>query len=151
MKEIHLSHLKLQTFTEQDAKDYCLLNNINPYSIKELYLVANKLTDISGSRIFKNLLFLSFYSNRLKDISVLKHLKNLNILILRDNKIKDISVIQNFKDLKTLSIDNLELESDQIKYIKSLNNLEILYCYNGFKDMSVLKQLYKNIEIIKLK
>ena len=30
MNKIILNNLKLKTFTEQDALDYCLLNNINP-------------------------------------------------------------------------------------------------------------------------
>ena len=52
----------------------------------------------------------------------------------------------NFKNLKTLDISYLELESDQIKYIKSIKNLNELCCDYGFKDMSVLDQL-KNTEI----
>jgi len=31
-----LYDLKLKTFTEQDAIDYCFLNNINPEDIKQL-------------------------------------------------------------------------------------------------------------------
>jgi len=41
------------------------------------------------------------------------------------------------------------LESDQIQYIKFLNNLKELISINRFKDMSVLKRLNMNIKIIK--
>ena len=125
MNKIRLNNLELKTFIEQNALDYCFLNNINPNDITELNLGFNKLTDISGIKLFKNTEKLWLDYNKLTDISVLKYLNNL----------------------KELTILNLELESDQIQYIKSLKNLEILYCYNGFKDMSVLKQINKNIKI----
>ena len=128
MNEIDLSNLKLKTFTEQDALDCCKINNINADDIIQLNLNNNKLTDISGIRLFKNL-------------------KNLKYLHLYNNQIKNISVIQNFKNLGVLEIVNLELDSDQIKYIQSLKNLKELYCYKGFKDMSIINKLNKNIEI----
>ena len=55
MNEIILNELELKTFTEQDALDYCLLNNINPDKITILFLYNNKLTDISGIKLFKNI------------------------------------------------------------------------------------------------
>ena len=125
MNEIDLSNLKLKTFTEQDALDCCKINNINADDINQLNLNNNKLTDISGIRLFKNLKYLHLYNNQ----------------------IKNISVIQNFKNLGVLEIVNLELDSDQIKYIQSLKNLKELYCYKGFKDMSIINKLNKNIEI----
>ena len=125
MNEIDLSNLKLKTSTEQDALDCCKINNINADDIIQLNLNNNKLTDISGIRLFKNLKYLHLYNNQ----------------------IKNISVIQNFKNLGVLEIVNLELDSDQIKYIQSLKNLKELYCYKGFKDMSIINKLNKNIEI----
>ena len=122
---MNLCHLKLKTFTEQDVLDYCLLNNINPDKIIELWLSFNLLTDISGIKLFKN----------------------LKRLYMNNNKIKDISVIQYLKNLEILYIHNLKLKSDQIEYINSLKNLRNLWCYNGFKDMSVLDQLNKNINV----
>jgi len=125
IEEINLNSLELKTFTEQDALDYCQLNNINPDNITELFLNNNKLTDISGIMVFKNIenLYLSY------------------------NKITDISVIQYLKKLCFLDMEYLELESEQIKYIKSLKNLKTLYCNKGFKNMSVLSELNNNIEI----
>ena len=125
MNKIHLPNLELKTFTEQDVLDYCSINNINSDNRTELDLFNNELTDISGIKLFKN----------------------LKELYINYNKIKDISVIKNLTGLEYLNITNLKLESDQIKYIKSLKNLKELGCKKGFKDMSVLDKLNKNIEI----
>ena len=116
---LHLNSLELKTFTEQDAVDYCLLNNLIPEEILILFLYSNNLTDISGIKLFKNLERLSLQYNQIKDISAVKDLNKLEILDIR----------------------GLELKSDQIEYIKPLKNLKQLYCREGFKDMSVLNQL----------
>jgi len=125
MKEILLTSLELKTFTEQNASDYCQINNINPDNITVLDLFNNELTDISGIKLFKNLKELYLHYNKIKDISVIKHLKKLELLNIRE----------------------LNLESNQIKYIQYLNNLEELWCSKGFKDMNITDKLNKNIEI----
>ena len=127
MSYLGLNNLGLKTFTEQDTLDYCLLNNLNQDKIIQLSLSDNKLTDISGVKLFKN----------------------LKSLYLNNNKIINISVIQYLKNLEILSINNLELKSNQIQYINSLNNLKYLYCENGFKNMSILDKLNKNIKVYK--
>ena len=127
MNTIILENLELKIFTEQDALDYCQLNGINPEDITQLLLYDNELTDISGVKIFKN----------------------LKELYLNRNKIENISVLKNLNKLEYLCIINLELESDQIQYINSLNNLKYLYCENGFKNMSILDKLNKNIKVYK--
>jgi len=144
MNEIILNELNLKTFTEQDVLDYCQINNINPDNIKELDLWNNKLRNISGVKLFKNLEFLNIENNEITDISVIQDLKKLIILYLSGNEITDISVLENLNNLKNLSIDCLELESDQIQYIK---NVEKLWCYEGFKNMENINQLNQNIEI----
>ena len=53
MNKIKLNNLELKTFTEQDAEDYCSINNLNYNNIIQLSLSFNKLTDISGIKIFK--------------------------------------------------------------------------------------------------
>ena len=135
---ISLYELKLKTFTEQDVLDYCLLNNINYDSIKELILYKNELTDISGIKLFKNLEYLNIEYNKITDIIILKNLKKLEILYLQNNQITDISVIKYLTELQSLSITNLELKSDQIQYIKSLKKLKYLGAFGGFKDKSIL-------------
>ena len=171
MNKINLTSLELKTFTEQDALDYCQLNNIKLYNIAKLDLGNNKLTDISGIKLFKNIRFLYLDNNELTNIHVLKDLKNLKelylndneltdisvlkdlnkleTLILNNNQLTDVSVLQNLNKLEILNINYLELESNQIIYIKSLKNLKFLGCINGFKDMSVINQLPNNIEINK--
>ena len=99
--------------------------------------------------MFKNLKILNLFNNLISNISVIKDLNNLEELYLNNNLITDISDIKYLTDLKTLDIDNLELKSSQIKYIKSIKKLERLYSVNGFEDISVLNQLNKNIEVIK--
>ena len=170
MNEINLSDLELKTFTEQDVLDYCQINNINPLYIIELNLNWNKLTDISGIKLFKNLKELYLSHNELKDISVLKLFKNLKILTLIENKIEDILVLKYLNNLKELNIGNnkvkdiqivkylkkliylgiinLGLESDQYKYINSLKNLNVLYHYKEFKNKNILNQLNKNIKLL---
>ena len=123
MKEIYLNNLKLKTFTEQNALDYCQLNNINPDNIEVLNFYVNQLTDISGIKLFKNLKY----------------------LYLWNNLIPDISSVQYLTELIYLNIINLELESDQIQYIKHLKKLQKLVYKNGFKDMSVLSLLNRNV------
>ena len=126
MNIINLEKLQLKTFTEQDVLDYCQINNINPDDIIKLYLNDNKLTDITGIKIFKNLEYLD----------------------IKNNEIKDISVIQYLNKLEELYITNLRLESDQIKYINKCKNFKTLYYHlKGFKDMSIVDKLNKNIDI----
>ena len=144
---IDLYSLKLITFTEQDALDYCLLNDINYNNIKTLYLNSNELTDISGIKLFKNIEILSLGFNEITDISVIKNLKNLKQLYLDDNKVEDIFVLNYLNNIEVLDIKNLQLESDQIQYINSLKKLEELYCKNGFKDMKILESLNKRYYI----
>ena len=147
MNIINLDNLELKTFTLQDAEDYCLLNNINPLNITELIFYNNYLTDISGIKVFKNLKELNIEYNKITDISVLRDLKNLEILYLEgNNKITDISVIKDLTELTNLGINSLKLKSDQIQYINSCKNLKKLWCYKGFKDMSVLNNINKNIK-----
>ena len=150
MNIIELYSLQLKTFTEQDALDYCSINNVNPDKITKLNLYDNELTDISGIKLFKNLEFLDISHNLIKDISILNNLKNLKILILFNNtNINNISSIQYLNNLEELDITNLRLESNQVQYIKSLKNLKKIWCKNGFKDMNIVNKLNKNIKIIK--
>ena len=102
-----------------------------------------------GIRQFKNLKQLNISNNEITDISVLKNLNKLEYLDISCNEIKDISVLKNLNNLKILQIRRLLLESDQIQYINSLNNLKYLYCENGFKNMSILDKLNKNIKVYK--
>ena len=150
LNNLDLINLNLKTLTKQDILDYCSINNLNLNDIIKLYLNDNKLTDITGIKLFKNLISLNLENNELTDISVLKDLNKLKTLSIGKNKITDISAVQYLNKLKILSISNLELPSDQIQYINSLNNLESLGCYNGFKDMSVLNKLNKNIKIFRI-
>jgi len=170
MNKIELGNLQLKVFTEQDALDYCQINDINFNNIINLNLNCNSLTDISGVKLFKNIKYLNIGDNKLTDIFIIKNLKNLKLLNINENKIKDISVIkylteleflglgnneikdisviQYLNNLRVLNITNLELESDQIKYINSLKDLKTLWCFRGFKENTSLNQLNKDIKLI---
>ena len=142
MNIIELNNLKLKTFIERDAEDYCLLNNINPSDIIELYLFNNELTDISGIKLFKNLEKLGLSRNRLTDISVLKDLKNIKELFLGDNKITDISDLNFLIVLKNLNLFSNNIID--ISVLKNLNELEYLNINNNLiKDISVIQYLTK--------
>ena len=144
MNEIYLSSLKLKAFTEQDALDYCSINNINPLNIKELNLSVNKLTDISGIKLFKNLKGLYLYNNKVTDISVLKDLTKLKILYIYNNEITDISIIKNLNKLEYLDINNNKTKD--ISALKDLNKLKLLELgFNKIKDISVILN-FKNLE-----
>ena len=147
MNELKLSDLELKIFTEQNALDYCFLNNINPDNIIVLILDYNELTDISGIKLFKNTerLWLA-YNNTQIDISVLKDLNNIKDLDLSNNKITDISVIKNLKNLMILNISNNEIED--ISVLKNLKKLKKLILYNNqITDISVIKNL-NNLEFL---
>jgi len=151
MKHLYLSNLQLKTLTEQNITDYCQINNINYKDVILLNLFNNQLTDINGINIFKNLKVLYLGDNYFKDISFLSNFKEIEELDISSNKyLNNISSVKYLNKLKYLDITNLRLEFDQIQYIKFLKNLKELHCYNGFKDMSVLNQLNKNIIIDKV-
>jgi len=148
MNKIELNNLELKIFAEQDVLDYCQLNNINPEDIIYLELSSNKLTDISGIKLFKNLEKLYINNNKLENIFVIKNLIKLKVLYLNSNPLKDISAIKNLNNLEILRIDNLELGLDQIKYINCIKNLKELFCHKGF-NFFVLNRFNKNLRIYK--
>ena len=98
-KTIKLNNLELKTFTEQDVLDYCQLNNLNPDNIYELTIDYNKLSNISGVKLFKNLKILNIGYNLLENINIVKNLINLKTLTVMNNKIKDISVLKDLTNL----------------------------------------------------
>jgi len=149
--KIHLKNLDLKTFTKQDAIDYCILNNINIEDIISLDLSSNnRLTDISGIKIFENLQYLDLRINKLKDISILKDLNNLKFLNINyNNQIKDISVLKNLTELKSLSISDTRIKD--ISVLKYLNNLKLLNISSiKVKDISVVQYLNK-LEILDIR
>ena len=148
-----ISGIKLFKNTEELYLDYNKLTDIsvlnNLKNLKTLCIGKNQIKDILIIKNLKFLEFLKLNNGELTDISVLKDLNKLENLYIGNNDIKDIFILQYLKNLKRLSITDLELESDQIQYIELLKNLDMLLCKNGFKDMSVLNNLNKNIRIIK--
>ena len=128
MNEISLIGLNIKIFTEQDALDYCQINNLNPNDLICLNISNNSLKDISGIRIFKN----------------------LQQLYINNNYLSDISAVQYLTELNEFFIENLLLNSNQIQYINKCKSLRFLFCRRGFSDdMNKIKKLLnKNIIII---
>ena len=139
--KIDLSNLNLKTFTEQDALDYCQINNLNSNNITELLnLQLNELIDISGVKLFKNIKRLWLNFNEINDISIIKNLKKIQDLNISNNKIKDISVLEDLTKLKILNISyNQIIDIRVLKYLKNLKQLNI--GNNKIKNISVIKYL----------
>ena len=141
-----LNNLKTLDMESNEINDISVLKKMKYLQL--LILGYNNIKKLSNIKHLKNLVYLNLGNNKLTDIFELKYLNKLQILKLNHNNlIKNISVIKDLTDLKTLDIRSLELESDQIQYIKSLKNLENLWCGSGFKDMSILKKLNKRVYI----
>ena len=137
---MNLNNLNLKTFTEQDALDYCLLNDINPNKIIQLNLNFNKLTDISGIKIFKNLNNLMLFNNKIKNLTFLKDLKNIKQLEIANTQIKDLSLIP--ENLEYLGLNNLKLNKKSFEFIIN-KKPSILACKQTF-NLSQIKILQNN-------
>ena len=140
--KLYLENLELKTFTLQNAEDYCLINNIKPDKILILDLSGNKLTDISGIKLFKNLKIVYLGDNQITDISVLKDLNSLKNLNISWNEIYDISVISNL-----INIERLNLSNNKLTDISALNNLENLQTLNIANNNISILNLKKSINL----
>jgi len=139
---MNLDNLNLKTFTEQDALDYCLLNNINFNNITVLNLNNNELTDISGIKLFKNLENLLLFNNKIKNLTFLKNLKNIKQLEIGYTEIKDLSLIP--ENLEYLGLNNLKLNKKSFELIINKKPL-ILACKQTF-NLSEIK-IFENLGI----
>lgn len=150
-KDIEVLNLSNNKIEEIDLKELTKLKDLN--------LSNNKLKTINLTR-FKKLNSLIVNNNELKEIDT-KELKDLEVLEIANNdiekvdlndnlnltklnisstKIKDINV-DNFKKLKSLNISNLNL-----KEIKPFNIEEVDYSHNSISDISVFKEMLKDVK-----
>ena len=127
-------------------------------NLKELNLSNNKLTNLNLENL-KNITSLIITNNEIKEIDI-KNLKDLETLEIANNniekidlnnnpnliklnisstKIKDIDV-EKLKKLKSLNISNMNL-----KEVKPFNIEEVDYSNNSIKDISVFKDLLKDV------
>ena len=126
LKKLNLSNNKLKTIDLNKNKN-----------LISLFLNSNELIELDTS-IFKDLEILEVGNNNIEKID-LKNNPNLIKLNISSTKIKDINV-DNLKNLKSLNISNLN-----IKEVKPFNIEEVDYSHNSITNMSIFKDLLKDI------
>lgn len=85
------------------------------YSLDNLSLVGNGISDISGISALGGLTTLNLSNNNISDISPLIALSGLRTLYLDNNPLTDISILTQLKSLSTLSIKGIQLSEAQQK------------------------------------
>lgn len=131
--------------------------------ITELYMVNNKIKDLSGVENLTNFKQLNLRENEINDISQLKNLVNLQSIDLSHNEINDINALKNLTNLKKLNLGNNKVRD--ISVLSKLTNLQELNLgyvpyhdfetpdpeanYNEISDISALKNL-TNLQTLNL-
>lgn len=90
------------------------------YSLDNLSLSDNNISDISGISSLGGLTTLNLSNNNISDISSLADLTGLRTLYLDNNPISDIRVLPLLANLSTLSIKGLPLTDKQINELGAL-------------------------------
>ena len=85
------------------------------YSLDNLSLAGNNISDISGISALGGLTTLNLSNNIITDISPLISLSGLRTLYLDNNPLTDISILTQLKNLSTLSIKGIRLSDAQQK------------------------------------
>jgi len=132
---LNLKKLDLKTFTEQNALDYCHLNNLNIDKIKKLNMINNRLTDISGIKVFKNLEILWLSFNEINDITDLKYLNNITEIYLNNNNIINTEIIKYLNKLKIL-----DLRYNKINKTEYFDKIETVF----LKGNCLKEEFYEN-------
>lgn len=85
------------------------------YSLDNLSLAGNNISDISGISALGGLTTLNLANNNISDISPLTSLTGLRTLYLDNNPVSDLSCLSQLKNLSTLSIKGIQLTESQQK------------------------------------
>ena len=85
------------------------------YSLDNLSLAGNNISDISGLSRLGGLVTLNLSNNLIYDISSLASLSGLRTVYLDNNPITDLAPLSSLTNLTTLSIKGIQLEEDQLK------------------------------------
>lgn len=108
--------------------------------ITTLYVDSRGISDLTGLRYAKNLIYVNLPYNNIKDIDEIGYLAKLEKLILWHNKIEDITPLSNLKNLKHLEIDDNQITS--IEPLKNLKQLTTLWSsYNNINNIKALENL----------
>ena len=89
------------------------------YSLDNLSLAGNNISDISGISALGGLTTLNLSNNNISDISPLVSLSGLRTLYLDNNPVSDLSCLTQLKNLSTLSIKEISLTESQQKELAS--------------------------------
>ena len=127
LKDLNLSNNKLKTIDLTKLK-----------KLSSLIVNNNELKEIDTKEL-KDLEVLEIANNDIEKVDLKDNL-NLTKLNISSTKIKDINV-DNFKKLKSLNISNLNL-----KEIKPFNIEEVDYSHNSISDISVFKEMLKDVK-----
>ncbi|TIC06944.1 L domain-like protein [Wallemia mellicola] len=115
------------------------IKNLEKLPLKELYLVQNKIVDISNLNI-PTLELLELGGNRIRTIQNLDYLSNLRELWLGKNKITEIANMDNLSNLRILSLQANRISD--ITGLDGLTNLEELYLsHNNLSSLQGLDNL----------
>jgi len=85
------------------------------YSLDNLSLAGNNITDISKLSQLGGLVTLNLSGNMISNIAPLATLGGLRTLYLDNNPIQDLSPLASLTNLTTLSIKGIQLSEDQLK------------------------------------
>lgn len=95
--------------------DNVLTEILQLYSLSNLSLSGNNLTDVSSLARLGGLTTLNLSNNMISDISALSALTGLRTLYLDNNPINDLSPLASLGNLSTLSIKGMVLSESQLK------------------------------------
>ena len=119
-------------------------------SLRRLYLIANKITAISGLEELKQLELLELGSNRLRKIQGLARVTRLTELYLGRNKITALEGIAHLSRLRVLSMQSNRVVSLVAPRPLEMPNLEELYLsHNGVERIEGLQGL-PNLRVLDL-
>ena len=89
------------------------------YSLNNLSLAGNNITDISPLVTLGGLSTLNLSNNSISDISVLSKLNSLRTLYLDNNPIENVEPLKSIPSLRSLSLKGINLSSDQLKELSA--------------------------------
>ncbi|KAL3895102.1 MAG: hypothetical protein SGCHY_004898 [Lobulomycetales sp.] len=133
LTKLDLSFNKIKTIDPEIIGALC--------NLKELYLVANKVSIIQGLDTLVNLQCLELGANRIREIHGLDALQNLESLWLGKNKITSLQNLP-LPNLKILSIQSNRITSLDPDALAGMPNLEELYIsHNGLLKIEGLDRV----------
>ncbi|GAA0307041.1 LPXTG-motif cell wall-anchored protein [Gracilibacillus halotolerans] len=107
------------------------------HNLRLLYLLENKISDLSPIEQLENLEDLSIGFNQVQDLSSLENLTTLSYLNLNNNEVSDLSPISNLTNLITLRIGYNHIEN--IDILENFNKLQYLdISSNPLSDYSIV-------------